>query len=68
MQLKNMDPRTMNFGLDLDLTQSENIGLVEISHLIINIKFFLYFNFLLLDPPIIPVVLIITSLAYRIIF
>ena len=32
MQLKNMDPRTMNFGVDLDLTQSENIGLVKISH------------------------------------
>ena len=27
-----MDPRTMNFGVGLDLTQSENIGLVKISH------------------------------------
>ena len=32
MRLKNMDPRIVNFGLDLDLRQSENIGLVEISH------------------------------------
>ena len=32
MHLKNMDPRTMNFGVDLVLTQSENIGLVKISH------------------------------------
>ena len=32
MQLKTMDPRTMEFGVDLDLTQSENIGLVKLSH------------------------------------
>ena len=27
-----MEPRTMNFGVDLDLTQSKNIVLVKISH------------------------------------
>ena len=32
MHFRNMDPRTMNFEVDLDLTQTENIGLVKISH------------------------------------
>ena len=33
IQLKNMDPRTLEFGLDLD--QKINIGVIKITHVVV---------------------------------